>query len=60
VFAALFATFGPEGTARRARFFARLRNPDDPAHTFLRALRDGPEQAPAWAFTEEFRAELLA
>jgi 2-polyprenyl-6-methoxyphenol hydroxylase-like FAD-dependent oxidoreductase len=60
IVAELFTRFGPEGAARRGRFFARLRDPNDPAHLMLLAFRAGPEKAPAWAFTEEYRAELLA
>jgi 2-polyprenyl-6-methoxyphenol hydroxylase-like FAD-dependent oxidoreductase len=59
LFAGLFATFGPEGAARRARFFSRLRDPNDLANVILLSMRAGPERAPAWAFTEAFRAELL-
>jgi 2-polyprenyl-6-methoxyphenol hydroxylase-like FAD-dependent oxidoreductase len=57
-FATIFATFGPEGAARRATFFDRLRNPHDPSHMILLAIRAGFEQAPAWIFTEGFRTDL--
>ena len=60
LFADLFTTFGPEGAARRSRFFTRLRNPNDPAHMIPLTIRAGPDAAPAWAFTEEYRAEMLA
>ncbi len=60
IFATLFTTFTPEGMARRARFFGRLRNPEDPAQIVVLTIRAGPERAPAWVFTEEFRDELLA
>jgi 2-polyprenyl-6-methoxyphenol hydroxylase-like FAD-dependent oxidoreductase len=58
-FADLQATFGPAGAARRARFFRCLAEPDFRGVLMLAVLHGGPEQAPDWAYTEEFRAEVL-
>jgi hypothetical protein len=52
-------TFGPAWAARRSRSFGRLRDPKDAAQMLLAPLYLVPERAPDWAFTEEFRADVL-
>jgi 2-polyprenyl-6-methoxyphenol hydroxylase-like FAD-dependent oxidoreductase len=58
--AELHASFGPQGTARRARFLSRLPDPNFRGATLRACLALGPDRSPDWAYTEEFRAELLA
>ena len=57
--AALYTTFGPEGAARRGRFFGRLQDPNSRVGALFAAQTAGPENVPDWAFTDEFRAEVL-
>jgi 2-polyprenyl-6-methoxyphenol hydroxylase-like FAD-dependent oxidoreductase len=57
--AALFTTFGPDGAARRARVFRRLREPGSRTGAGLVGLSAGPEATPAWAVTDQFREEFL-
>lgn len=57
--AALYTTFGPEGAARRGRFFGRLQDPTFRGGLLFAAQTVGPENLPDFAFTDEFRAEVL-
>jgi 2-polyprenyl-6-methoxyphenol hydroxylase-like FAD-dependent oxidoreductase len=58
-FADVFATFGPEGSARRLRILSRLADPKDPTQLLFAPLMIGPHRTPDFAFTEEFRTMLL-
>jgi 2-polyprenyl-6-methoxyphenol hydroxylase-like FAD-dependent oxidoreductase len=57
--AELYATFGPEGAARRGRFLSRLSDPDFRGRALLASLAIGPDRSPDWAYTEDFRTEVL-
>jgi 2-polyprenyl-6-methoxyphenol hydroxylase-like FAD-dependent oxidoreductase len=57
--AALYTTFGPAGAARRGRFFGRMQDPNFRGGILFAAQTAAPENAPDWAFTDEFRAEVL-
>jgi 2-polyprenyl-6-methoxyphenol hydroxylase-like FAD-dependent oxidoreductase len=57
--AAIYTCFGWPGAERRLRLFARLQNPKDPAQMFVAPPLIGPHRSPEWAFTEEFRAQIL-
>ena len=57
--AELYASFGPEGAARRRRFLDRLPDPDFRGRALFGSLAVGPDRSPDWAYTEEFRTELL-
>ena len=57
--AKLYATFGPESGARRGRFLRRLSEPDFRGRALVASLAIGPEQSPDWAYTEDFRTEVL-
>lgn len=57
--AALFATFGAEGAARRERFIDRLGNPGFRGGALSASLGLGPDRSPDWAYTEEFWREVL-
>ena len=59
LFAEVFATSGPENTARRGRIFGRLQDPNDPAQLLYAVPTVGPWLVPEWTFTEDFRAALL-
>ncbi|HEU5196084.1 MAG TPA: hypothetical protein VFW70_15185, partial [Methylomirabilota bacterium] len=58
--AAIYATFTPDGAARRARFLARLPEPDFRGRSLLACLGLGPERSPDWAYSAAFRSEVLA
>ena len=57
--AELFATFGPADVARRRRFLSRLSDPDFRGSALTASLGLGPDRSPDWAYTEEFRTEVL-
>jgi 2-polyprenyl-6-methoxyphenol hydroxylase-like FAD-dependent oxidoreductase len=57
--AELYASFGPEGAARRRRFLSRLVDPDFRGRALLASLAVGPDCSPDWAYTEDFRTEVL-
>jgi 2-polyprenyl-6-methoxyphenol hydroxylase-like FAD-dependent oxidoreductase len=57
--AELYATFGPEGAARRGRFLGRLPDPDFRGRALPASLAIGPDRSPDWAYTEDFRTEVL-
>jgi 2-polyprenyl-6-methoxyphenol hydroxylase-like FAD-dependent oxidoreductase len=57
--AELYASFGPEGAARRRRFLSRLPDPDFRGRALLASLAIGPDRSPDWAYTEEFRTVVL-
>jgi|SRR5262245_4686749 len=57
--AELYGSFGPEPAARRRRFLSRLPDPDFRGRTLLANLAVGPDRSPDWAYTEDFRKELL-
>ena len=57
--AALYASFGPEGAARRRRFLSRLPDPDFRGRALPACLAVGPDRSPDWAYTEDFRTEVL-
>ncbi len=57
--AEVYGTFGPPGAARRARFLGRLPDPDFRGRALLASLAIGPDRSPDWAYTEEFRTEVL-
>src|SRR5262245_42713694 len=58
--AAIYAAFTPDGAARRARFLARLPETDFRGRNLLACLGLGPERSPDWAYSAEFRSEVLA
>ncbi len=58
--AKLYATFGPESAARRGRFLRRLSETDFRGRALSASLAMGPDQSPDWAYTEDFRTEVLA
>jgi 2-polyprenyl-6-methoxyphenol hydroxylase-like FAD-dependent oxidoreductase len=55
----LYASFGPQGAARRRRFLARLPEPDFRGRALLASLALGPARSPDWAYVEDFRTEVL-
>lgn len=57
--AELYASFGPEGAVRRRRFLSRLSDPDFRGRALLASLAIGPDRSPDWAYTEDFRTEVL-
>lgn len=57
--AELYASFGPEGAARRRRFLSRLPDPDFRGRALPASLAIGPDRSPDWAYTEDFRTEVL-
>ena len=57
--AELYATFGPVSAARRGRFLGRLSEPGFRGKALSASLAMGPEKSPDWAYTEEFRSEVL-
>jgi 2-polyprenyl-6-methoxyphenol hydroxylase-like FAD-dependent oxidoreductase len=57
--AELYGSFGPEGTARRRRFLSRLPDPNSRGRALLACLGIGPDRSPDWAYTEDFRKEVL-
>ena len=57
--AELYASFAPQSAARRRRFLSRLPDPDIRGRALLASLAVGPDRSPDWAYTEEFRKEVL-
>jgi 2-polyprenyl-6-methoxyphenol hydroxylase-like FAD-dependent oxidoreductase len=57
--AELYASFGPDGTARRRRFLRRLPDPAFRGRALHASLAVGPDRSPDWAYTEDFRKEVL-
>jgi len=57
--AKLYATFGPQSGARRGRFLSRLPDSNFRGRALVASLAIGPERSPDWAYTEDFRTELL-
>jgi 2-polyprenyl-6-methoxyphenol hydroxylase-like FAD-dependent oxidoreductase len=55
--AELYGSFGPQRTARRRHFLRRLPEPEFRGRTLLTS-GCGP-RSPAWAYTEDFRKEVL-
>ncbi len=58
--AEIYATFGPQSAARRGRFLGRLSEPGFRGRALSASLAMGPEKSPDWAYTEDFRTEVLA
>jgi 2-polyprenyl-6-methoxyphenol hydroxylase-like FAD-dependent oxidoreductase len=56
--AELYGSFGPKSAARR-RFLSRLPEPDFRGRALLASLAVGPDRSPDWAYTEDFRKEVL-
>ena len=57
--AELYASFGPESAARRRRFLSRFPDPDFRGRALVASLAVGPDRSPDWAYTEDFRKEVL-
>ena len=57
--AKLYVTFGPESAAQRGRFLGRLSEPGFRGRALIASLAMGPEKSPDWAYTEDFRSEVL-
>jgi 2-polyprenyl-6-methoxyphenol hydroxylase-like FAD-dependent oxidoreductase len=57
--AELYGSFGPEGAPRRRRFLSRLPDTDFRGRALLACLAVGPERSSDWAYTEDFRKEVL-
>jgi 2-polyprenyl-6-methoxyphenol hydroxylase-like FAD-dependent oxidoreductase len=59
-YGALMTTFTPAGRARRARYYAASQAGGDDMRLALSAIRLGPDQLPADAFTDELHESVLA
>ncbi len=57
--AELYASFGPDGAARRRRFLSGLPDPNFRGRALLASLAVGPDRSPDWVYTEDFRREVL-
>jgi 2-polyprenyl-6-methoxyphenol hydroxylase-like FAD-dependent oxidoreductase len=55
----LYGSFGPQSAARRRRFLSRLPDRDFRGRALIANLAVGPDVSPEWAYTEEFRKEVL-
>jgi 2-polyprenyl-6-methoxyphenol hydroxylase-like FAD-dependent oxidoreductase len=57
--AELYGSFGPQSAARRRRFLNRLPDPNFRGRALLASLAVGPDRSQEWAYTEDFRKEVL-